>query len=450
MQITEYRLNFTKNSGSIDIPVCVKKIIGLFAYLIIITSSIFSKDIIVSPSTNINSIKQAIELSQNGDRIIIKKSYYKEHSIFIDKQIQLIGDDNPDIDGEKSDDHIFIIKSDNVYIKGLTIKNSGTSSMKDIAGVRFEGVKNCTIENCWFFDNYFSVYLAGSSFCTIKSNRIKSNALSESSSGNGIHLWKCNNILIESNEISGQRDGIYFEFVTDSRIISNTSRWNIRYGLHFMFSNGDTYEKNYFSNNGAGVAVMYTKDVRMLENRFENNWGPNSYGLLLKDISFSLIEGNTFHKNTVGVYMEGGEDLNITHNNFLENGWALKVLGDCNDDSVKSNNFIANTFDVSTNSSVSVNLFNSNYWDKYKGYDLNKDGTGDVCYRPVSMFSMIVEKTPETIFLLRSIIVDILDLAEKVAPVFIPETLVDNNPSMYEIRYKYEQISNTLSGVKGQ
>lgn len=408
--------------------------------LLILTLSANSKDIIVSPNTIISSIKQAIELSQNGDRIIIKKGYYKEHSLTIDKQIQLIGEDFPDIDGEKSDDHIFIIKSDNVYIKGLTVKNSGMSSMKDISAIRFEGVKNCTVDDCRLYDNYFAIYLAGSSFCTVKYNNIMSNAQSESSSGNGIHLWKCNNILVENNEIARHRDGIYFEFVTDSKIVSNTSRWNLRYGLHFMFSNGDTYEKNYFSNNGAGVAVMYTKDVKMIDNRFEDNWGANAYGLLLKDISYSLIERNTFHKNTVGIYMEGGTDLNVHHNDFIENGWALKVLGDCTDDSIKSNNFSGNTFDISTNSSVSVNLFNGNYWDKYKGYDLNKDGIGDVSYRPVSMFSMIVEKTPETIFLLRSIIVDILDLAEKVAPVFIPETLVDNNPSMHKLNNSDEFV----------
>jgi nitrous oxidase accessory protein len=444
LQIADYKLRFQENTGSIDIPVCVYKIICLLAFLVILTSFTYSKDIIVSPNTNINSIKQAIELSRNGDRIIIKKGYYKEHSLIIDKQIQLLGVDFPDIDGEKSGDHIFVIKSDNVYIKGLTVKNSGVSSMRDITGIRFEGVQNCTVEDCRFYDNCFAVYLASSSYCTVKYNIIKSNAHSESSSGNGIHLWKCNNISIENNEISGHRDGIYFEFVTDSKILSNISRWNIRYGLHFMFSNGDTYEKNYFSNNGAGVAVMYTKDVKMIENRFEDNWGANAYGLLLKDISYSTIEGNTFRKNTVGIYTEGGTDLKMNHNNFIENGWALKVLGDCTDDSIKSNNFIANTFDVSTNSSISVNLFDGNYWDKYKGYDLNKDGVGDVCYRPVSMFSMIVEKTPETIFLLRSIIVDILDLAEKVAPVFIPETLVDNNPSMYEINNSNEIVKNNF------
>lgn len=415
-----------------DILLIVCRIIAVLIILMIFISSLkaFSKDIVVSPDTRINSIKQAVELSLAGDKIIIKSGYYKEHNIIIDKPIQLTGEGFPEIDGEQSDDHIFIIKSDDVHLKGLVIKNTGISSMKDIAGVRFEGVKNCTIDNCRFYNNYFAVYLAGSSYCSVGNNIITGNAVNETSSGNGIHLWKCSSISITGNEVQSQRDGIYFEFVTDSKITGNTSRYNIRYGLHFMFSNGDIYENNYFSNNGAGVAVMYTKDVKMIHNRFEDNWGANAYGLLLKDISKSRIENNTFRRNTAGIYMEGGTDLNVTGNTFTENGWALKVLGDCTNDTISRNNFIANTFDVSTNSSVNVNLFSGNYWDKYKGYDLDKNGIGDVSYRPVSMFSMIVERTPETIFLLRSIVVDLLDAAEKVAPVFIPETLVDDKPSV--------------------
>jgi nitrous oxidase accessory protein len=165
-------------------------------------------------------------------------------------------------------------------------------------------------------------------------------------------------------------------------------------------------------------------------NRFEDNWGANSYGLLLKDISDAIIQQNVFNKNTTGLYSESGTRINIINNTFSENGWAAKILGNCTDDSIRSNNFVANTFDISTNSSRNVNLFSGNYWDKYNGYDLNKDGTGDVPYRPVSMFSMVVEQTPESLFLLRSFVVDLLDMAEKVVPVFIPESLIDEKPRM--------------------
>lgn len=397
--------------------------------LLVLTSPLSAKDITVSPNSEIYSIKQAIEISSPGDRIIIKKGFYKEGNIIIDKPIELIGEDFPEIDGANQFE-VISVKSSGVKISGLVIKNSGSSNLNDIAGIRIDDSKNCIIENNRLEYNFFGISLYNTSLCRISANIIQSNAVSESSSGNGIHLWKCDSVMIDNNSISGHRDGIYFEFVTNSRITNNMSINNIRYGLHFMFSHYDSYEYNIFSNNGAGVAVMYTRNVSMIGNRFEDNWGPNSYGLLLKDISNSYIHKNVFIKNTTAVYMEGAVRINVNENSFYSNGWAVKILGDCFEDTIMHNNFEGNSFDIATNTSRSLNLFNENYWDKYRGYDLNKDNIGDVVYRPVSMFSIMIEKTPESIFLLRSFVADLLDIAEKVAPVFIPETLMDERPLM--------------------
>jgi nitrous oxidase accessory protein len=406
-----------------------KHIIFFISLFFIFIMKAEAKDIIVSPVSSVTSIKKAVELSGAGDRVIIKKGVYSEGEIIIDKSIEIAGEDFPVVDGA-GQFQIFTVKADNVKVSGLVIRNSGSSNLNDIAGIRLENVKNCTIYNNKLENNFFSVSLYNCSRCLVKSNTITANAVSESTSGNGIHLWKCDSVNVEDNNISGHRDGIYFEFVTNSFISNNISRNNLRYGLHFMFSHYDSYRYNTFSNNGAGVAVMYTKHVDMKGNRFEDNWGPNSYGLLLKDISDSYMFGNTFNRNTTAVYMEGGSRTNIIENSFNENGWAMKILGDCSDDSVIHNNFNNNTFDIATNSSKNNNFFSENYWDKYRGYDLNRDNIGDVSYRPVSLFSMMIEKTPETLFLLRSFVSDILDLAERVAPVFIPETLVDERPLM--------------------
>ena len=69
---------------------------------------------------------------------------------------------------------------------------------------------------------------------------------SEQLTGNGIHLWKSNHALIDGNHVQGQRDGIYFEFVSLSTVQNNLSENNIRYGIHFMFSNDDMYFNNTF------------------------------------------------------------------------------------------------------------------------------------------------------------------------------------------------------------
>jgi nitrous oxidase accessory protein len=77
-----------------------------------------------------------------------------------------------------------------------------------------------------------------------------------------------------------------------------------------------------------------------------------------------------------------------------------------------------------------LNKFYNNYWDKYEGYDLNKDKIGDVPYHPVSMYAMVIEQNSNALLLLRSFMVSILDKAEKAIPSLTPEHLVDEQPLM--------------------
>ena len=253
-------------------------------------------------------------------------------------------------------------------------------------------------------------------------------AIEEYNSGNGIQLWYSHHIEIENNYVEHVRDGIYLEFSDDCLIKNNVSALNIRYGLHFMFSNDDTYQDNTFENNGAGVAVMFSKKIKMFNNVFKENWGTASYGMLLKEINDAEIIGNTFEENTIGINIEGSNRIVYKHNNFKHNGWAVKVRGACYDNEFTENNFLYNSFDIAYNSKVNDNTFDKNYWSNYTGYDLDKDGIGDVPYRPVKLFSYIVNRTPETIILLRSMFIDIIDFSEKVSPVFTPDNLLDNHP----------------------
>jgi len=94
-----------------------------------------------------------------------------------------------------------------------------------------------------------------------------------------------------------------------------------------MFSNNDIYKNNTFENNGAGVAVMFSKKIKMYDNHFQYNWGSASYGLLLKEINDAEIIGNTFEENTIGINVEGTNRINYKNNTFKRNGWAVKVKG---------------------------------------------------------------------------------------------------------------------------
>ena len=306
--------------------------------------------------------------------------------------------------------------------------------MHDFASINLVDAQFCILENNIIEESYFAIHVANANNCIIRNNRITGIPKTEQTSGNGIHLWKCNDMVVEGNEISGHRDGIYFEFVTHSMIAENNSHHNIRYGLHFMFSNNDSYTDNIFKENGAGVAVMYSHHVLMLGNTFDLNWGPNAYGILLKEISDGQIMRNRFIRNTVAILMESSNRMQVSQNIFQSNGWSLRIQASCNENTVFHNNFTGNTFDVATNGTLMLNKFQYNYWDKYEGYDINRDDIGDIPYHPVSLYSMVIEQNPQALVLLRSFMVSLLDRAEKAIPSLTPEHMMDEKPLMRRIQ----------------
>lgn len=402
----------------------------LFVFSFLNGSVAVAGDLEVCETCPYTSVKQATEAAKAGDRIIVRKGVYYENDIIISKKISLKGIGSPVIDAGNKNGIFTIDKTDSVLIEGFTLRNIEISYSRDFAAVKVFRSNYCTVKNNLIENAFFGIQLEKSDNTEVSNNRVSGKAVKEASSGNAIHLWYCNNAVIKDNRLEGHRDGIYFEFVSKSLITGNTSTNNLRYGLHFMFSDENRYKGNTFSKNGAGVAVMYSKNIEMKENTFADNWGPAAYGLLLKDISDSNIQRNIFKGNTIGIHAEGSNRLELKENTFLRNGWALKVMGSCDYVQTVENNFISNTFEVAASGATvaNSNVFDRNYWSSYTGYDLDKDGLGDVPHRPVKLFSYLIEQSPQAVVLLRSMFTDLLELAEKVTPVLTPEFIKDENP----------------------
>jgi len=410
----------------------MKRIIAILLF-ISISCFLYGKKIEVGKNKAFKNIKNALDKIQNGDTVYVYEGIYKEGNLIINKEVKLIGVNFPVLDGQKKYE-VISLKAANTLICGFKIINSGFATLDDPCGIKVYDTRNVTIRDNIFDDNFFAIYLQYCVNCIIKNNTINAYGKEEQQIGNGIHCWKSDSLQIIGNNVTGHRDGIYFEFVTNSIIWRNISAKNIRYGLHFMFSNSDSYIGNVFKNNGAGVSVMFTHKVKMINNTFSENWGDAAYGLFLKEISDSYILGNRFTKNTEGIHMEGTSRIKVEKNVFESNGWGMKIQASCMDNDIVSNNFIGNTFDISTNGSLVLNTFNGNYWDKYEGYDLDKNKIGDVPYHPLSLFSVIVENNPPAMLLFRSFMVTLLDKSEKIMPSLTPDNFIDNTPLMHSLK----------------
>jgi len=409
-----------------------EKILYIIA-LILLSQLTWANTIEVCKSCEIKTIQAGIDASHSGDRLIVNEGLYLESALIISHPLDMIAKGEVIIDGEHKET-ILSFQTDSFSIDGFKLINVGHSYTKDFSALLVKRAKRFTIRNLEIEKAFFGILIERSKYGLIENNKVSSNAKDEASSGNGIHVWHSSYMTIRNNELFHLRDGIYFEFVKKSHISNNLSYENVRYGLHFMFSNNNDYEDNTFINNGAGVAVMFSKFINMRRNTFKDNWGPSSYGLLLKEIYDAEIVDNIFLRNTTGITAEGSTRINYHNNEFSNNGWSLKISGACYQNIFFDNNFLNNSFDLSYNGQLNDNEFKHNYWSAYTGYDLDKDGIGDIPFRPVKLFSYIVNHTPETIVLLRSLFVDIINFSEKVSPVFTPDALIDEQPMMKPIK----------------
>ena len=387
------------------------------------------REIVVDPRGAVSTVTAALAQAGDGDRVIIRRGVYREATLLVRRSVTITGEDGAILDGS-GERAIMIVTAPDVVVRGLTFRNTGVSHLEDRAALRVQETSGCLIEKNTFHEIFFGIYLQHVTRCTVAGNDLEGATRRQTLGGNGIHVWQSDTVRVHDNRVRGHRDGIYFEFVTHGAVARNVSERNQRYGLHFMFSDDCAYEANAFQHNESGVAVMYTRRVLMRGNTFARNWGAAAYGLLLKDITDSRIVDNRFVENTVGLYLEGADRNVLSANRFESNGWGLRLLANSQDNRISDNTFVGNSFDVGTNSRQNFSTFTGNFWDRYRGYDLDRDGYGDVPHPPVRLFALVVEQTPASLILLRSAMVDLLDLAERVMPMLTPQTLIDDRPRM--------------------
>jgi nitrous oxidase accessory protein len=386
--------------------------------------------VVVSPTGPVATLAEALGRVAPGGIIVLEPGRYRlTAEQVVGRPVTIAGRGEVVLEG--SGPHgLLRVTADSVTLRGLVFRNVDRSFIDDRAAVQLDSVVGCVIEDNRFERTFFGIYLKGVRGCRVTGNRLDGYREGVAAGGNAIHLWNSAGVTVERNEVTGHRDGSFLEVSTAARVRHNRSTRNGRYGLHFMFSHDCEYSDNEFVDNGAGIAVMYSKRVTMRRNEFAENWGAAAYGLLLKEINDSDIEDNRFRSNSVAMFVEGSSRLRIIGNEFSRNGWAVKLMANTEGNRFERNRFAGNAFDVATNSRSSTSTFAGNTWDQYRGYDLDRDGYGDVPFRPVRFFSLVVQEHEPALILLRSFFVELLDLAERVLPILTPETLVDARPRM--------------------
>jgi nitrous oxidase accessory protein len=209
--------------------------------------------------------------------------------------------------------------------------------------------------------------------------------------GNGIHLWNSSGHLIAGNEVRGTRDGVYFSF-TERTCVRENRISRVRYGLHYMYSNDNVFERNVFSENAAGAALMYSRRLVLRQNRFVSNRSHRAYGLLMQSIDDTRVEENALEGNTLGLFLENGNNNTFRGNRIAGNYVGLRVSDSTADTRFFENTFSGNIHPIETTGGNTANLWavagRGNRWDDASSLDLNRDGIADLPHREPDLFGV--------------------------------------------------------------
>jgi len=288
-----------------------------------------------SGSGNYSTIQEAIDDASDNDTVFVyddSSPYYE--NIFIDKSINLIGEDRNTtvIDGYNNGVVIKINSCSNVNISGFTVNDGGYKYNEDIL-ILIDSCDNCIISNN-FLNNTEPM---GNEYSTTGVSLMESNNIQITYNiiydGMGIELRKSNDNTIAHNKLlNGQN-----VFGDSSR--NNISYNDFSYGYGIELYNSD-YNNIYYNNitniNGDGLDIWRSSYCDIYMNNIKNC---NFAGIHFDECSNTIIRFNNIKRNKIGVWMEGREG------------------------SIYSNNFIKNLINVFTQD-VGVYFFDGNYWNK--------------------------------------------------------------------------------------
>lgn len=358
-------------------------------------------------------LAKALRDARDGATVRVPAGIY-DGPIVVERSVRLIAQPGAHLRGDGRT-HTVAVHATDVTIDGFEISHSGMDLRQDHAAVYVSGARAVIVNNR-IHDALHGVYVRQAEGARIEGNTIEGTAvvtqavdpfaasaspaegelcevdLNQNQRGNGVHIWNSGHHLVARNTIRHTRDGVYFSFVDDSDVRENEID-GVRYGLHYMYSDGNRFEGNVFRNNAAGAALMSSNGIVLRRNRFLANQGHRSYGILLQTVEGSLLEQNAIQGNTVGVFFESGHDNRLLDNDITHNYIGIHASDSSDGNLFSGNRFVGNLHTVETTGGNLTSRWaldgRGNYWHEAATMDLDRDGIADLPHRELDLFGSL-------------------------------------------------------------
>lgn len=376
------------------------------------------------------TLANAIAGARPGDVLTLRAGRY-EGAIKIDRPLSITGPEGAVIDG-MGQGTVVTIDAPDVTLRGLTVTGSGMNSEALDAGVKIlKGADRAVVEHNRVIGNLHGVDVHGGRDAQVRSNTIEgTRQVRVNDRGNGIYVWNSPGTLVEGNSVRWGRDGIFSNASRTGIYRDNLFR-DLRFAVHYMYTNDSEVSGNVSIGNGLGYAIMFSNNIVVKDNL---SLSDISHGVMLNyannaEVSGNLVRGGaekcTFiynaHKNLIwgnrfegceiGIHFTAGSERNVlTGNAFIGNRTQVKYVG---------------TRDVEWSFEG-----RGNYWSDHPGFDLGGDGIADSAFRPNDLMDHILWSQPAAALLTGAPAVQLIRWAQSSFPATLPGGVVDSAPLM--------------------
>lgn len=362
---------------------------------------------------------------------------------------------------------VIIVSAPDAVVRGLVIRGSGKDLEKMDAGVFVEKTADrAVVEDNRIEGNLYGIYLHGARDAIARRNLVvgvQEGRVNES--GNGVSVWNAPGAKVLENDIRFGRDGIFVISSRQNTFSGNRFR-DVRFAVHYMYTNNSEVSGNRSTGNAVGYAIMYSNQLKVRDNISD---GDRDHGFLFNYANGSEIAGNTVlarlqpaerwalrgmrtskehglpaadepaRDSRSGMRM--GPDkcvfiYNANQNRFFDNWFegcdiGIHFTAGSERNQISGNAFVGNRNQVKYVGTRYLDWSQGgrgNYWSDNPAFDLDGDGIADTAYRPNDLIDKVLWTAPRAKVLLNSPAVQVLRWAQAQFPALLPGGVVDSRP----------------------
>ena len=377
------------------------------------------------------ALVSAVAGARPGDVLILMPGHH-QGPVSIEIPLILEGRPGAVLQGDGTGS-VVTVTGDGAVVRGLEIRGSGDDGAAIDSGIKLtRTATNALVEDNRLVGNLHGITVHGARDSVVRSNVIRGRRDRRvNDRGNGIYVWNAPGTLGEGNEVTWGRDGIFANASNDNVFRNNVLR-DLRFAVHYMYTNNSEIVGNVSVGNTLGFAVMFSNRVMVRDNlsladrthgvmlNYANNaevtgnlvrGGTHEKCTFIYNAHKNRIEGNRFEGCDIGIHFTAGSERNeITGNAFIGNRTQVKYVG---------------TRHIEWSADG-----RGNFWSDHPAFDLDGDGIADGAFRPNDLMDHILWSQPSAKLLLGSPAVQLVRWSQAAFPSTLPGGVLDSAPLM--------------------